>query len=75
MLAPHFVMEMHLPLAACFSGEVWVEHIDWLQPLFNESVEIQDGCMLVPDRIGSGFSFRQESLEKFTILKDCFTAE
>ena len=72
MLAPHFVMEMHLPLAACFDGDVWVEHIDWLQPLFNEQVEIRDGRMIVPDRIGSGFTFNRDSLERYTQQADTY---
>src|SRR5690606_1667788 len=33
-LAPHFAMEIHLHLAACYPREPWVEHFDWLDPLF-----------------------------------------
>ncbi|MED5499785.1 MAG: mandelate racemase/muconate lactonizing enzyme family protein, partial [Pseudomonadota bacterium] len=35
-LAPHFAMEIHLHLAAAYPAEPWVEHFDWLEPLFNE---------------------------------------
>ena len=35
-LAPHFAMEIHLHLAAAYPREPWVEHFDWLDPLFNE---------------------------------------
>ena len=70
MVGPHFVMEMHLPLAAAYRGNVWVEHIDWLEELFNEKVQIQDGTMLVPNRIGSGFTFNPKVLEKYTLAHD-----
>ena len=33
-------MEIHLHLAAAYPREPWVEHFDWLDPLFNERLEI-----------------------------------
>jgi len=54
MMAPHFAMEIHLHLCACYPREPWVEHFDWLEPLFDERLEIRDGRMLVPDRPGLG---------------------
>ncbi len=56
MLAPHFAMELHVHLAACYPTEPWVEHFDWLEPLFNERLEIRDGRMQVPTRPGLGLS-------------------
>jgi len=56
MLAPHFAMELHVHLAAAFPGEPWVEHFDWLQPLFDERLQLRDGRMLVPTRPGLGLS-------------------
>lgn len=55
-LAPHFAMEIHLHLAAAYPREPWVEHFEWLNPLFNERLETEDGRMLVPDRPGLGFT-------------------
>ncbi|GAB3395769.1 L-talarate/galactarate dehydratase [Humibacter soli] len=53
-LAPHFAMELHLHLAATYPREPWVEHFEWLEPLFEERLEIVDGKMPVPDRPGIG---------------------
>ncbi|WP_193106834.1 mandelate racemase/muconate lactonizing enzyme family protein [Brachybacterium sp. FME24] len=53
-LAPHFAMEIHLHLAATYPREPWVEHFDWLDPLFEERLETRGGRMLVPDRLGLG---------------------
>lgn len=55
-LAPHFAMEIHLHLAAAYAHEPWVEHFDWLAPLFNEELDIRDGRMIVPARPGLGCS-------------------
>ena len=55
-LAPHYAMEIHLHLAAAYPTEPWVEHFEWLNPLFEERVDIRDGRMWVPDRPGLGFT-------------------
>ncbi|WP_166828512.1 L-talarate/galactarate dehydratase [Brevibacterium limosum] len=60
-IAPHFAMEIHLHLAACYPRETWVEHFDWLDPLFNERLETKDGRMLVPDRPGLGITLSDQA--------------
>ena len=46
-LAPHFAMEIHVHLAAAYPREPWVEHFEWLNPLFNERLETSNGRMLI----------------------------
>ncbi|WP_178945268.1 mandelate racemase/muconate lactonizing enzyme family protein [Kocuria sp. TGY1127_2] len=60
-LAPHFAMEIHLHLAPTYPREPWVEHFDWLDPLFNERLETRDGRMIVPDRPGLGVTFSDQA--------------
>lgn len=60
-LAPHFAMEIHLHLAAAYPREPWVEHFDWLNPLFNERLETKEGRMIVPDRPGLGVTFSDQA--------------
>ena len=50
IMAPHFVMEIHLQLAAAYPHQTWVEHFEWLEPAFNERMVIQNGQMIVPNR-------------------------
>jgi L-alanine-DL-glutamate epimerase-like enolase superfamily enzyme len=61
MLAPHFAMELHVHLAAAYPTEPWVEHFDWLEPLFNERLEIRDGRMIVPSRPGLGITLSDQA--------------
>jgi L-alanine-DL-glutamate epimerase-like enolase superfamily enzyme len=61
MLAPHFAMELHVHLAAAYPTEPWVEHFEWLEPLFNERIEIADGRMSVPTRPGLGLSLSEQA--------------
>ncbi|UHL64452.1 mandelate racemase/muconate lactonizing enzyme family protein [Paralcaligenes sp. KSB-10] len=61
-LAPHFAMEIHLHLAAAYPQEPWLEHFEWLEPMFNERLELRNGRMMVPNRPGLGFSLSKQAL-------------
>jgi L-talarate/galactarate dehydratase len=60
-MAPHFAMELHLHLAAAYAHEPWVEHFEWLEPLFNERLVISQGRMHVPQRPGLGISLSEQA--------------
>ena len=60
-LAPHFAMEIHLHLSAAYALDAWVEHFEWLEPLFNERLRIAGGRMHVPARPGLGFSLSDQA--------------
>ncbi|MER5265647.1 mandelate racemase/muconate lactonizing enzyme family protein [Actinosynnema sp. NPDC002837] len=60
-LAPHFAMEIHVHLAAAYPREPWVEHFDWLHPLFDERLEIRDGRMHLSDRPGLGVTLSDQA--------------
>ena len=60
-LAPHFAMEIHVHLAATYPREPWLEHFEWLEPLFNERLEMRAGRMRVPDRPGVGFTLSEQA--------------
>ena len=61
-LAPHFAMEIHLHLAAAYPQEPWLEHFEWLEPLFNERLDLRDGRMHLSRRPGLGFSLSAQAL-------------
>lgn len=60
-LAPHFAMEIHCHLAAAYPIEPWVEHFDWLDPLFTEHLQIRDGRMWLSDRPGLGITLTEQA--------------
>jgi L-alanine-DL-glutamate epimerase-like enolase superfamily enzyme len=61
-LAPHFAMEIHLHLSASYAREPWVEHFEWLEPMFNERLEMKGGRMVVPNRSGLGLSLSTQGV-------------
>jgi len=70
-MAPHFVMEIHIHLAACYPREPWVEHFEWLEPLFNERLVIRDGRIFVPERAGLGFTLSEQSAQWTKKVFEC----
>jgi L-talarate/galactarate dehydratase len=60
-MAPHFAMEIHLHLSAAYPHDTWVEHFEWLEPMFNERLKIEGGRMHIPDRPGLGFSMSEQA--------------
>jgi L-talarate/galactarate dehydratase len=70
-LAPHFAMEIHLHLAAAYGLEPWLEHFEWLGPLFNEAMQLKDGRMHVSDRPGLGFSLSEQA-KAWTVASEAF---
>jgi L-alanine-DL-glutamate epimerase-like enolase superfamily enzyme len=60
-MAPRFATELHVHLAAAYPGTAWVAHLDWLEPLFNERLQISDGAVVVPDRPGIGLTLSERS--------------
>ena len=60
-MAPHFAMEIHLHLAASYPHGPWVEHFEWLEPMFNERLAISGGRMQLPTRPGLGISLSQQA--------------
>ena len=74
VLAPHYSMELHLPLTACYSGDVWVEHFEWFETvgLFEEKVALVDGKMKVPTRPGLGLTLNQDVLPDLQVDAQVF---
>ncbi|MFE5119599.1 enolase C-terminal domain-like protein [Streptomyces sp. NPDC056669] len=60
-LAPHFVMEIHVHLSAAYPRTAWVEHFEWLEPMFDERLELKDGRMVIPNRGGLGLSLSEQA--------------
>ncbi|WP_342354210.1 hypothetical protein [Streptomyces inhibens] len=46
---------------AAYPRTAWVEHFEWLEPLFNEQLELREGRMFVPDRPGLGLSLSERA--------------
>ncbi len=64
-ISSHFFTEYSLAIGGSEAHCRTVEFIDWFQPLFNETPELIDGRLAVPDRPGHGFTFDRAAVERF----------
>lgn len=59
-IAPHFVMELHVQLAATYHQPSWIEHFEWLEPLFEERLTIAEGFIELPKGDGFGLTVSEQ---------------
>lgn len=66
-VSAHLFTEHSLCLAGSIPGCISVEHFDWLTPLFNETPELVDGDLKIPNRPGHGFTVNEAAATNFAI--------
>ncbi|SDK99056.1 L-alanine-DL-glutamate epimerase [Catalinimonas alkaloidigena] len=59
---PHFYKDYDVPLLCTIPNGVGAESFDWIDPLIDHPLVIQDGMATPHDRPGWGFNFKDESL-------------
>ncbi len=66
-ISPHLFTEHSLCIAGSEPGCISLEHMPWFSPLFNETLEIEDGYLLMPDRPGVGFTFDRQAVASLQV--------
>ena len=66
-VSTHLFTEQSICIAGSEPNCISIEHMPWFSSLFNESMEIVDGDIIVPQRPGVGFTFNRETIAKFKI--------
>ncbi|HVA00293.1 MAG TPA: mandelate racemase/muconate lactonizing enzyme family protein [Terriglobia bacterium] len=66
-VAPHFLMEIQVHLAAAIPNGIFIEYIPQLGPVLQEEISVEDGCIAPPGRPGHGILFDWQKLEQFRV--------
>jgi L-alanine-DL-glutamate epimerase-like enolase superfamily enzyme len=66
-VAPHFLMEIQVHLAAAIPNGIFIEYIPQLGQVLQEELVLQDGYFTPPARPGHGILFDWKKLEKFRV--------
>lgn len=62
-VAPHFLMELHVSLAAAVPNALYVEHIPQLRAVTTKDIEIRDGKAVPPSEPGVGIPWDRDVVE------------
>ena len=63
----HLVPEIHVQLMAAIPNGLTVEYMPWTLRLFEETPELDDGDIIVPEKPGLGLEFSQEAIKKYQV--------
>lgn len=63
----HLFPEINVHLMAAIPNGLTVEYMPWTLRLFDETPEIRDGHILVPDRPGLGLTLNEAAMKRFAL--------
>jgi L-alanine-DL-glutamate epimerase-like enolase superfamily enzyme len=66
-VAPHFLMELHVSLAAAVPNALYVEHIPQLRAITTEEIRISKGHAVPPWKPGIGIAWDREAMEELRV--------
>lgn len=66
-VAPHFLMELHVSLAAAVANALYVEHIPQLARLTTNGLEIVDGHAVAPSTPGIGIAWDFDAIANLRV--------
>ena len=67
-VSSHLFTEHSICIAASEANCISVEHMPWFAPLFNETMQIDDGYITAPERPGIGFTFDQSAIKRYRLV-------
>ena len=68
-VCPHFLMEIHVSLAAAVPNGAWVEYIPQLDDVTTSRMAIEEGHAVPPDTPGLGIAWDFAALSRYTVAR------
>ena len=68
-VCPHFLMELHVSLAAAVPNGAWVEHIPQLDAITTSRMAMADGHAVAPDAPGLGIDWDFAAIERLAVAR------
>ncbi len=66
-VAPHFLMELHVSLAAAIPNALYVEHIPQLRRITTKDIAIVEGHAVAPSEPGLGIAWDRDAIDNLRV--------
>jgi mandelate racemase len=66
-MSTHLFPEISVHLMAVTPTRHWLEYVDWATPVLAEPLSVSNGMIQVPDRPGSGISWDEKAVKRFSV--------
>jgi mandelate racemase len=66
-MSSHLFPEASSHLLAVTPSRHWLEFVDWAEPVLAHPLELQEGCVLVPERPGLGMTWDEKAVARYLV--------
>ena len=66
-MSSHLFPETSCHLLAVTPTSHWLEYVDWAEPILEEGLVLQDGCVLIPERPGLGIAWDEQAVKRHAL--------
>jgi mandelate racemase len=66
-MSSHLFPEISAHLLAATPTCHWLEYMDWATPILKQPVEVKDGHVLIPDRLGTGIEWDEKAVKTYLV--------
>ena len=66
-MSSHLFPEASAHLLAVTPNCHWLEYVDWADPVLDQPLKLQDGCVLIPERPGLGMKWNEKAVKRYLI--------
>jgi mandelate racemase len=49
-------------------GHLWLEYVDWADPILHALLRIKNGAAIVPERLGNGQAWKNDMVARYRLV-------
>ena len=66
-VSSHIFPEVSCHLLGVTPTSHWLEYVDWASPILAEPLQVDDGCVQIPSRVGTGIAWNEEAVARYAL--------
>ena len=64
-MSSHLYPDVSTHLLAATPTAHWIEYVDWASPILEQPLQLTDGCVVPPDRPGTGLTWDTDAVAHY----------